>query len=140
MKWVHGLVAGGILLSGAGCGLLSGGGVSSLGAPGSNALSNAQDAKSVENKKARYAVEEKAHGVEMLVVEPGGKALLVVRPDVADKDCTVKVATAKGDATTGCGNHFIVGCDASAPETMPFCRIIKEVGPVRDSAYPKGSR
>lgn len=78
--------------------------------------------------------------IEMVVVEPGGKGLFVIRPDVNIKDCMVEVETKGGLSKTDCTNQFVVGCDATVDEDTPFCWLVTEVGPVRDTAYPKKRR
>ena len=78
--------------------------------------------------------------VEMVSVAPGGKALLLVRPDAHHSRCRVDVATGDGSVVADCDAQYLVGCDASAPSSEPFCRLVREAGPVRDSAYPEERR
>ena len=78
--------------------------------------------------------------VKMTVVEPNGKALFIIKPNATYEGCAVDVATKAGDVLVDCDSEYLVGCDASVPKDTPFCWVIEEVGPVRDSAYPRDRR
>ena len=78
--------------------------------------------------------------VKMTVVEPNGKALFIIKPNADYKGCAVDVSTKAGDVPVDCESEYLVGCDASVPKDTPFCWVIEEVGPVRNSAYPKDRR
>jgi hypothetical protein len=73
-------------------------------------------------------------------IEPGGKGLFVIRPPTPRDGCEVKVASQRGALPVGCESQFVVGCDASIPESRPFCMLMREKGPVRESIYPAASR
>ena len=81
-----------------------------------------------------------ASDVKMTVVEPNGKALFIIKPNATYEGCAVDVATKAGDVLVDCDSEYLVGCDASVPKDTPFCWVIEEVGPVRDSAYPRDRR
>ena len=72
-------------------------------------------------------------------LEPGGKGLFVVRPHADEAECLLKVQSPNGRTPLDCSSEYIVACDASTPESKPFCSVVREKGPVRDSIYP-GSR
>lgn len=78
--------------------------------------------------------------VKLTVVEPNGKALFIIKPDANYEGCAVDVNTKAGDVPVDCESEYLVGCDASVPKDTPFCWVIEEVGPVRDSAYPRDRR
>ena len=78
--------------------------------------------------------------VEMVSVAPGGKALLLVRPNAHYGRCVVDVGAEEASVAVDCDAQYLVGCDAAGPSSEPFCRLVREVGPVRDSAYPEARR
>ena len=78
--------------------------------------------------------------VKMTVVEPNGKALFIIKPNAEYKGCAVEVATRGGETPVDCESEYLVGCDASVSKDTPFCWVIEEIGPVRDSAYPRDRR
>jgi hypothetical protein len=73
-------------------------------------------------------------------IEPGGKGLFVVRPHAEDADCQLKLASPNGTTPLDCSSEYLVACDASAPESKPFCSVVRETGPVRDSIYSASGR
>jgi hypothetical protein len=73
-------------------------------------------------------------------LEPGGKGLFVVRPQSDDPECLLKVPSPNGRTPLDCASEYLVACDASTPESKPFCSLVREKGPVRDSIYPAGRR
>jgi hypothetical protein len=73
-------------------------------------------------------------------LDPGGKGLFTLRPPMSVEECRENVHAAGSSAAVQCDAEFIVGCDASLPEDQPFCYLMKEKGPVRDSLYPAARR
>ena len=73
-------------------------------------------------------------------LEPGGKGLFVVRPPAGDAECSVTVKTRTRREQLACNSEFLVSCDASRPDDKPFCTLMRERGPVRDSIYPADRR
>jgi len=66
-------------------------------------------------------------------VEPVGRGLFVVRPPAGSPTCTIAVAHSP---QIECDNQYLVTCDATAPESEPFCHVTEEASPVRESIYP----
>lgn len=75
----------------------------------------------------------KASPVMAARLEPGGRGLFVVRPPSAPDGCTI---SAGNPTPLACTNAYLVSCDATLPESEPFCRVTPEIGPVRESIYP----
>ena len=73
-------------------------------------------------------------------LEPGGKGLFVVRPQADDPECFEQPKSPNGQTPVDCASQYLVGCDASAPASKPFCTLMHEKGPVRDSIYPGNGR
>lgn len=73
-------------------------------------------------------------------LEPGGKGLFVVRPFLSDDECQLKLQAPNGATPVDCDSQFIVGCDGAIPESRPFCSLIHEQGPSRESLYPGARR
>ena len=78
--------------------------------------------------------------VKMVAEKPGGRGLFLVSPSDNYQDCAVVVATATGQARLDCNTQFLVGCDASVPDSQSFCWLMQEVGPVRESTFPKARK
>ncbi len=77
--------------------------------------------------------------VRMLSVKPGGKALLLISPDMYDRECTLPVQGRGESVDLNCATAYMVSCDASKPAGEPFCTLVTEKDGPRRSAYP-GSR
>jgi hypothetical protein len=90
--------------------------------------------------KAKLLVPSGPGDIELVSVEPGGKGLFIVRPEPSSKNCKVTVITENGASHTDCKAEYLVGCDASVPAKQPFCWLIRELGPVRESIYPANRR
>ena len=52
----------------------------------------------------------------------------------------MNVKAAGSSAPVRCDAEFLVACDASLPDSQPFCYLMREKGPVRDSLYPASRR
>jgi hypothetical protein len=73
-------------------------------------------------------------------LEPGGKGLFVVRPYASDPECVEQLQSPNGKTPVDCNAEFLVGCDASAPDSKQFCTLVQEKGRARDSIYPGNRR
>lgn len=73
-------------------------------------------------------------------LEPGGKGLFVVRPQAEAPECVEALSSPNGATPVDCTSEYLVSCDASAPENRPFCTLMRERGPVRESIYPGDRR
>ena len=69
-------------------------------------------------------------------LEPGGKGLFVVRPQADDPECVDRLQSPNGQTPVDCTSEYLVGCDGSTPANQPFCTLMREKGPVRESIYP----
>ena len=63
-----------------------------------------------------------------------------LEPHADEADCQLKLASPNGSTPMDCSSEYLVACDASTPESKPFCRVVRESGPVRDSIYPASRR
>jgi len=76
-----------------------------------------------------------------------GKAIFVVYPSVqpgvyggANTECYLDVPTTDGNKRIDCNTQYVVACDRDIAADRPFCTIVSEIGPDRESAYPKHKR
>ncbi len=69
-----------------------------------------------------------------------GKAVFIVSPVNTDPDCQIEVDSQDGKRLLDCNSEYVIGCDVSIPGTQPFCQLVTEIGPERDSSYPKTRR